>query len=57
MTTQEAIGDSDSLPAGSSLSVLAPCSAWSNLGNALKDLGRLDDAVQCYSAAISLRCA
>ena len=30
--------------------------AWlSNMGNAYKDLGRLDEAIRCYTTAIKLR--
>ena len=29
--------------------------AYSNMGNAYKDLGRLDDAIRCYGEALKLR--
>jgi hypothetical protein len=36
--------------------MFALCEHWcSNLGNAYKELGRLDDAIKCYTAAISIK--
>ncbi|CAN0098136.1 unnamed protein product, partial [Laminaria digitata] len=29
--------------------------AYSNMGNAYKDMGRLQEAIKCYSAAINIK--